>query len=144
MASWLQRSWEFFRYLPRVQQRQPGRGAVVEFAFNREEERADEGARGEGTTPFASSLSMTRRDPSASFDVATLQRAIAEETAAETQRRGAAVPPHDPMVRERVCTRLLREAGRLHQGGEAAVFTELAAHEEEPLGSPWADRHAAA
>lgn len=93
---------------------------------------------------FFADLPMTRFDSTARFDLATLQRVIADEAAAERQRRGAPVSSHDPIVRDRVCTRLLRQADRVHQGGDASVFTELVADEEEPPDAPWAKDHAAA
>lgn len=116
---------------------------MVEFAINRPAESADEETRREGLTPFAAP-SMIRPAPTPRFDLETLRRLVADETAKEASRRGESVSPHDPAVRASVCDLLLRQADRAHQGGDATVFTELTTLEDEPSNPPWVAQDAAA
>ncbi len=116
---------------------------MAEFAINPKPQSADEELRDEGLTPFAFPP-MTRSDSTARFDLETLQRIIGDEAAREAARRGEPVAPHDPIVRERVCALLLRQADRLRSGGAATVFTELAAVEDESPHPQWLEHHAAA
>lgn len=61
-------------------------------------------------------------DPVMFRQLPVIQKIIADETWLESERRGCAVPPEDPVVRENVCEVILRIGAALRE----ALLIELA------------------
>jgi hypothetical protein len=77
--------------------------------------------------PASRIIGMKCSSHSVRRDLPAIERIIDEEVWLEAERRGCAVPRHDPVVRERVCRLLLGNRARCHVvvADGAWVFTEL-------------------
>lgn len=62
-------------------------------------------------------------------DLQAIGRIIDDEVWLESERRGLAVPRHDPVVRERVCRLLLGDRATRRVADGEWVFTELVSEE---------------
>lgn len=58
---------------------------------------------------------MAPLDPIVFRQLPMIQKIIADETWLEGERRGCAVPAHDPVVRENVCRVVLRVGAQLRE-----------------------------
>lgn len=58
---------------------------------------------------------MAPLDPIVFRQLPMIQKIIADETWLEGERRGCAVPAHDPVVRENVCRVVLRVGAELRE-----------------------------
>lgn len=65
--------------------------------------------------PITGELSLPMHDPVMFRQLPVIQKVIADETWLEAERRGCAVPPEDPVVRERVCEVILRIGATLRE-----------------------------
>lgn len=66
---------------------------------------------------------MNHLDPIVTRELPVIHKIIADETWLEGERRGCAVSPHDPVVRERVCSVVLRIGQQLRDALQRELGT---------------------
>ena len=76
---------------------------------------------------------MTPLSPIVFRELPMIQKIIRDETWLEGERRGCAVPPVDPVVRENVCLVILRVGRELREAAMRAEQTEGQAVSESVL-----------
>jgi hypothetical protein len=67
---------------------------------------------------------MAQLDPVIFREIPVIEKIIRDETWYESERRGCAVQPDDPVVCENVCEIILRIGRELHEG----ILAQIAAH----------------
>lgn len=73
---------------------------------------------------------MTQVDPIIFRELRMIQKIIADETWLEGERRGAAVSPDDPVVKENVCNIIVRIGEKMRELMRVEIETEAAALSE--------------